>query len=198
MSEQVPENINIYLSNPNTKKEILGDSGPLERYIILMNDILQSKNQEYIKSIQTMESKIEELEEELTIIERKHEYSKSLIKNFHEMNKLWKHIGEKRLFIENETKNNIKTYKNKLTKYMRIGEIFTGIYIAIFSRFFSLGYTLNLFILLLLIISSQEYFLFNLKIPEFNETVEKIKKLTDEIKKTSTSQDYIHEFIDAL
>jgi site-specific recombinase XerD len=143
-----PENINIYLKNANAKKKILGnDTGSYERYIILMNDTLQSQNQENIKNIQIMETRIEELDEELLNLERKNEYIKSLLKNFHEMSKSWKNIGENRLTIIQNTRNTFLINKQISVKNIRYLETIMTFFIAFLCKFYSLSYAINVAIM---------------------------------------------------
>jgi len=194
-----PENINIYLKNANAKKKILGnDTGSSERYIILMNDTLQSQNQENIKNIQIMETRIEELDEELLNLERKNEYIKSLLKNFHEMSKSWKNIGENRLTIIQNTRNTFLINKQISVKNIRYLETIMTFFIAFLCKFYSLSYAINVAIMFFGIAVLQEYIFMKFTLPEYEDIEYLISNTLKEIEKTTTAQDYIHEFIDTL
>ena len=58
------KDVNIYFTNDKTRDNTLKDSTPYERYIILMNESLQSENKKLCSENNVLESRISELEEE--------------------------------------------------------------------------------------------------------------------------------------
>lgn len=200
-SDSENENIHIHLNNGNRKKVFGEDENnvkPSEKYIILMNDNLQSKEKEYIVSIKELENKVEELEDETESLEKKNNYLKGLLKNFHEMDKLNKELVENNIYSNEISLHTIKYFKYHATKHLRYLEILLIGFLGIFYEFYTINITMNLFFILAIVISFQESTLMNLKLPEYKEKEKRNKEIIDEIKKTEASQDYIHEFIESI
>lgn len=195
------DNIHIHLSDLN-KKKVFGEennkSDCAEKYIILMNDNLQTKQKTDMLTISTLEQRVEELEEEVEAVEKKNTYLKSILKNFHEMNKNNKELTKNNNYMYENSCSTLKYYKYRATKHLRYLEaILMGI-LGIFYEFYPLQYFLNVFMVLAIIVAFQESTLLNFITPKFPEKEARNKEILDEIQKTEKAQDYIHEFIDNI
>lgn len=198
---QQNENIHIHLSDVNKKsKEQIFDNQDHEylTYVINVNNTLQSKQKEDMLNIHDLEQKIEEMEDEVDSVEKKNSYLKSLLKNFHEMNKMSKELSKNNIFIKENIEVSVNFFKYRATKHLRYLETLLMIFLGIFYEFYALDYTVNVFIMLVIIVAFQESTLMNLIIPSFPEKENKNKEIITEISKINKSQDYIHEFIDNI
>ena len=81
-----------------------------EAYIIHMNEELRKINIDSIKSLQLLQIKNDELEEEVGSLEAKHNYNKNLLKNFHEMTKYYQEIDEYRIYMSENTQLGIRYF----------------------------------------------------------------------------------------
>jgi hypothetical protein len=191
---------NIHLSDLN-KKKVFEENNKFdcaEKYIILINDNLQTKQKSDMVTISSLEQRVEELEEEVEAIEKKNTYVKSILKNFHEMNKNNKELTKNNNYMYENSCNTLKYYKYRATKHLRYLEaILIGI-LGIFYEFYPLQYFLNVFMVLAIIVAFQESTLLNFITPKFPEKEARNKEILDEIQKTEKAQDYIHEFIDNI
>ena len=107
MDSTKKETINIFLkNNDNTtdKNDILKDSTPYERYIIQMNETLQIDNRNLVKEVNDLEKKNNELEEENESYDTSKRYTRGLLKNLVELEKLHSQITFNTKFILLENK----------------------------------------------------------------------------------------------
>ena len=58
------KNVHIYLAKPKDKEDVLEEAGSYQKYIILMNESLQSENRRHIIKIAQQVERIEGLEDE--------------------------------------------------------------------------------------------------------------------------------------
>ena len=198
MSEQLPKSTDTFLNSNEDKENVLNGVSSSEKYIIHLNDTLQVKNTKNIKTIQNLENHIEELEEDIESLEKKHEYNKDLLKNFHEMTKWHAKISEYRLDMFENTRKSVNYFKYKALRHLRYLEALMIGFATIFYEIYPLSYTMNVIVMLIVIDAFQKSILINLNLPVFNAKQEKIDTINEEIKKTTASQDYIREFISKL
>jgi hypothetical protein len=99
----------------------MNDLSAERKYIILQNDTLQAENREYSKKIKELENDIEELEIDSGKMEKSMTYIKGMLKNFVEVDRLYKKIEveqtelQSKININNESKK--YTYFTELIKY---------------------------------------------------------------------------------
>lgn len=203
MDSTKKETINIFLkNNDNTtdKNDILKDSTPYERYIIQMNETLQIDNRNLVKEVNDLEKKNNELEEENESYDTSKRYTRGLLKNLVELEKLHSQITFNTKFILLENDKYIKNFYNNQKYYFRLLEYF-------YIIFFSFTFNLNLFTYLQFFIFSisigsvfiyNEYMFYIFNIPDFNLERQKIKDVEQEIKKINDSQDFLNDYIDCL
>jgi len=195
-TEQTNDRVNIFLGNDSTKNDILSSASPQEKYIILINDTLQSENRQHIDRVKELESQVEELEGDIERMEKGKACLKGMLNNFNEMNKMKTKVVKFETEIHQETTNHIKLFKHKATKQLRMLEAFMVCVLGICYEWqFS-----NCYILvgvMMIFIADSESTLDNLIIPTFTEKENKLKELYSEIKEADKAQDYIHELIES-
>lgn len=179
---------NIYLNSETVKNKVFKDSTAQTRYIILMNDTLQSENRNLNNRIAELEMKQNEMDEEADKNDTSKRYIKGLLKNLVELEKMRDEISK----ISKNITHNIKNSYNKLLNIVTI-----IIMIIILSPIIYFNYY-QLFSIITLIF----YFVKNkLKIticPEFYDENKKINEIEIEIKKIKDTQDFLSEYIDNL
>lgn len=195
MSES-KETVNIYLHDSDEKKRVLSEASPREKYIILMNDTLQSENRTNMLRLKELENQIEELEGDSERLETSNNNLKGLLKNFHEMDKWRREVNELELKIIKNHKKFINHYKYRATKHLRILQTLMLLFVAVYYEYFSFTQTLPLIVMFLIIASFQESTLYHLRLPIYNVEEKQLEALQTEINRTIKAQDYIHEFLD--
>ena len=193
---------NITDVNKKNREKVFGGekdhTNCAEKYIILLNDNLQIKQQEDMLTIQALEQKIVDFEDEIYSLEQKNSYLKGLLKNFHEMNKMSKELSKNNISMKKNTDTMLKFFKYRATRHLRYLEGLLVIFLCIFLEFYPIDYTINVFVVLAIIVSFQESTLMNFIMPTFPEEESRNKEITTEIEKINKAQDYIHEFIDNI
>lgn len=189
----------IFLGN-TPKDQLLNNVSPESKYIINMNDFLQSQDREQRDKLSRLESDYEKLEEEQDNLERKLSYTKNLVKNFHEMNKWEEEIANhyKTMFVD--IKKDIKTFREQYWKYS--GRYMLPYFLFQVFIWYYLWRSIiqtTLFTCSLVICSLIVHEHFNsIKVKDFSSHVNRINEIEKEMKKTEASQDYIHEYIDNI
>ena len=117
------ENINIFLNTTEKNEKVLSSATPQESYIILMNDHLQSENQQYRDKNKDLEIKIDELETDNDRMEQGKTYMKGLLKNFNEINKSGKEENKCKQIILDNTQKELKSFQVRATKHLRMLEV---------------------------------------------------------------------------
>jgi hypothetical protein len=186
--------ISIYLKNDKIENDVLHNASSYEKYIILMNETLQDENRKLQAQIKDNESKISEYEEENENYDNSKRYTKGLLKNFIEIDKLRKKIHD---IYDNRNFNNESKLK-KLYNYNRLFEYFIILLVAFlwkvefFENFQLYFYVSTVFMYVYVI----EVFFYKMKTPtEYNDKIFETEK---EIKKISDSQDFLNEYIDCI
>ena len=195
------ENVSIYLTD-SCKEKVFGNDEslikPYERYIIHMNDSLQTKEKENLLLIQELESKVDIHEEEIETLEKKNGYLKGLLKNFNEINKWQKELYKNNSDMNYFTRVDIDSFKFKATRHLRFLEALLLCFLGISFECFSYQQTIIHFFIISIVVSFQESTLMNLAIPKFELETLRNNFLLKEIKDAEVSQDYIYEFIDSV
>lgn len=148
-----------------------------ESYIIDNNKRLQKENTELKIAVSILEQSIEELEEEIATEEKRNQYIKSVLKNFHE---IYKNMHEL-----NSVEYNINTNIYKLiAEIMPLIILLTSITISGF-------WYISPFFIPMCVIG------FKLRYDKLTSKLYASKsKLETNIKEIETGQDYIYEFIE--
>ena len=191
-----PENVNIYLGQSTEKDKVLADASPHERYIILMNETLQVDNRRLAGTVTDLESQVEELESDNSSMEKSKTYMKGLLKNFIEMTKWYKEICTHHDDIRAGIIQDLKAFKYKATRHLRILEGIMMVFMAVWYEYNTISIFLPVMGAITFMLAFQESTLMNLKICPYKTDTNKISDLTKEISKAEAAQDYIHVLID--
>jgi hypothetical protein len=195
-SEKISENVNIYMKNDSTKENILKDSSSYERYIILMNESLQNENKELNATIKNLEKQIADYEEEVDKYDVSKRYTKGLLKNLVELERLRTKISENNEKMYSDIKDDCnKTFKNNKF-YLRLYELITLVICAVLFEINFLDLFQFILFMNFIIINFYAFEKINIKIKnvkclENDELYIKIKKIND-------SQDFLNDYIDNI
>jgi len=194
------KDVNIYFTNDKTRDNTLKDSTPYERYIILMNENLQSENRKLCSDNNELEKRISELEEENESYDNSKRYTRGLLKNLVELEKLHSEISAKRKLMFLDSKNYITKYFKKYIYRFRILETFLICLSAIIYHNNIFTYK-HFFLFSIFFITPMVFteIIFNkFDLPVYTNDIEMIKETEEKIKKISDSQDFLSDYIDNL
>ena len=202
MSEEQNKQINIFLNSEEKKEKVFENSTSFERYIILQNETLQIKNKDLEEEVSRLSSSNDELEEDNGRMETGKRYTKNLLKNFVELDKLRVKVDEESSSYYKSIKNKNIVFKNRLYKHIRIFQFFMSIIscLILFDDEYSIQMFVNL-VNLLCVVSFLESMMINsckhidIKLVHNNKT---IKNLNKDIKEITDCYDFIHEHLDNL
>jgi hypothetical protein len=193
------KNVSIYLSSDETNKEVLKNASPYEKYIILMNETLQSENRKYVDTITYLTKSNTELEEESDKSETSTKYMKGLLKNFVEIDKSHVQILNINSKINRDTTHFYTNIKTKLELTLHYAQI---VLLFIFVTLLNTDIVSTKLLSLLVIIGSSafisEYQLKKYQLPSFDSEKKTIIILKKEIDKIMDGQDFIFNHIDSL
>jgi TolA-binding protein len=195
-TEQTNDRVNIFLGNDSTKNEILSGASPQEKYIILVNDTLQTENRQHIDRVKELESQVEDLEGDIERMEKGKACLKGMLNNFNEMNKMKTNVAKIETEIRQETTNHIRLFKHKANKQLRMLEAFMVCVLGICYEW-NFGNCYILAGVMMIFIADAESTIANLIIPTFSDKENKLNELHSEIKEADKAQDYIHELIES-
>lgn len=200
-SEKFNEHVNIYLNNNEAKENILKNSNPYERYIICMNETLQNKVIDQINNIKNLEENIKELDNEVDSYDTSKRYTKGLLKNLVEIEKMSCDILQnKEKSIKDSIELHRKCYENNKF-YLRIFEALSILIISISLNIFVFELEIIFMIFCYLLIFPMLE-IFNNKIVILNfeslDVKNKNEELFFKIKKIRDSQDFLSDYIDNL
>jgi hypothetical protein len=173
----------------------MNDLSAERKYIILQNDTLQAENREYSKKIKELENEIEELEIDSGKMEKSMTYIKGMLKNFVEVDRLYKKIEVEQTELQSKiNKNNASkkyTYFTEMIKYNLISIIFFMIcfYFDTYFTFFAFTFDKLLFVYLFYEYNKR----LNLNTTLTHSVIEDSRNKINDIHK---AQDYISELID--
>lgn len=195
-TEQTNDRVNIFLGNDSTKNDILSGASPQEKYIILINDTLQTENRQHIDRVKELESQVEDLEGDIERMEKGKACLKGMLNNFNEMNKMKTNVAKIETEIRQETTNHIRLFKHKANKQLRMLEAFMVCVLGICYEW-NFGNCYILAGVMMIFIADAESTIANLTIPTFSDKENKLNELQSEIKEADKAQDYIHELIES-
>lgn len=194
------ETVNIFFKNDTDKEKVLKDSSSYERYIILMNELLQSENRDLAYKNADLQQQISQLESDNETYDNSKRYTRGLLKNLVELEKLRNDVSKISKTRFNGIEKYITTYYEQQKQYFTyLKSIMIGIIAVIFHFKF---FTTYQFILCFVLVSSPIIFLElhfrKFKIPSYKADGEIIKAKEASIKEISDSQDYLSELIDNI
>lgn len=194
------KDVNIFFTNDNTKDNTLKDSTPYERYIILMNEMLQTENRKLTSEIHELEKNVGQLEEENETYDNSKRYTRGLLKNLVELEKMHSLISDKRKLMFLDSRDYINKYFKKYIYLFRVLECILVVFSAIIyhSNIFDIMQfsIFSVFFIFPLIFTEMIFNKFDL--PKYSKDIDDIKEIEDKIKKISDSQDFLSDYIDNL
>tara|TARA_B100000925_G_scaffold58398_1_gene38845 strand:+ start:1869 stop:2498 length:630 start_codon:yes stop_codon:yes gene_type:complete len=175
------------------------DDNNSTEYIISQNEKLTKDNQNLIKKNCKLNSKMEDLENELGLEEKKIVHLRGLLKNFKELSDLNEKIAKNSDAISTLSKKEIKIYSDKLNLNTNICSIIGVLWLSIlysYTNIYTVAFvSVYVFISQLCIISLDFSEVNYRKKKSYEKSNELIK---DEIKKLVDALDYINEYIDSI
>jgi hypothetical protein len=198
--DKLNKDVNIFFTNDNTKDNTLKDSTPYERYIILMNETLQSENKKLSSQINDLEKNVTQLEEENENYDNSKRYTRGLLKNLVELEKMHLQISAKNKLMFLDTKDYISNYFKKYIYLFRMLECILICFSAVIYHnnvFDVIQFSLfSVFFIIPLIFT--EMFFNKFDLPKYSKDIDAMKEIEDKIKKIKDSQDFLCDYIDNL
>ena len=189
----------IYLDS-SKKEKILDNAKTYEKYVILQNETLHTNVNELNNEVKRLECFVEELEEDNSRMEKSKGYTKNLLKNFAELDKLnikWRKESNKHYKeIQVKQKKIIKSVVDCVCLF----QFFASVYVAVCFYYFNgifrfmgemMIYGVSLYLSVKFINNNSKHIQFNLI-----EKTDKVKTINEDIKKINECYDFIHEYID--
>jgi len=200
MDKQLNKDVNIYFTNDKTRDNTLKDSTSYERYIILMNETLQTENRTLSSKISDIEKKVDILEEENDTFDNSKRYTRGLLKNLVELEKMHSQISAKHKLMFLDTKEYINKYFKKHIYYFRVLECILICFSALIYHnnvFNDMEFLLfSIFFIIPIVFTEMIFSKFDL--PKYSNDIDTIKEIEDKIKKINDSQDFLSDYIDNL
>ena len=196
MSDDTEKTVHIYLGKPEEKERVFANASSHEKYIILMNESLQSENRRLTIKITEQTQRVEELEGDEDRAEVRMNNVKGLLKNFNEMHKWDKEVSQKTAAMLSKTRDNVNGFKQKAVRHFYYLQGVLLCFLCLHIEMFSATESLSVGTILAIVVAFQISTLRNLVLPTFPTEEKRIKELLKELKTTLAAQDYIHEFID--
>ena len=194
------KDVNIFFTNDNAKDNTLKDSTPYERYIILMNEMLQTENRKLSSEIHELEKNVDRLEEENESYDNSKRYTRGLLKNLVELEKMHSQISAKHKLMFLDSRDYINKYFKKYIYLFRLLECMLVVFSAVIYHnniFDTMQFSLfSVFFIFPVIFTENIFSKFD--IPNYSNDFDTIKEIEHKIKKISDSQDFLSEYIDNL
>ena len=208
MEEQNPVHINIYKEN---KESVDSSSNKAEAYIILMNEELNNKNRELIQQLSDLTYEKEQLEEDNEKMEKSTTYQRGLLHNLSELNKLEVEVSKNEKELNKNLIEENKYLKQKIKDKEYNAKLFVGLVFIVLLIQSSIQ-LISFVSLIYIILSSIGVFIvgkFNNSLIFSVNSLEKFEKKRDvitdyikaksgEIKKITSSSDFLGDFIDSM
>tara|TARA_B110001469_G_C9639977_1_gene321668 strand:- start:1942 stop:2568 length:627 start_codon:yes stop_codon:yes gene_type:complete len=208
MEEQNPVHINIYKEN---KESVDSSSNKAEAYIILANEELNNKNRELIQQLADLTYEKEQLEEDNEKMEKSTTYQRGLLHNLSELNKLEVEVSKNEKELNKNLMEENKFLKQRIKDIEYNAKLFTGLVFIVLLIQSSIQ-LISFVSLISIILSSISIFIlgkFDKSLIFSLNSLEKFEKKRDaitdyikaksgEIKKITSSSDFLGDFIDSM
>lgn len=202
--ESSGKNLNIYLGSSDNKQLVLENASASEKYIIFMNDNLQTENKELRIKIDDITKEKDELQDDNEKFDTSKRYMKGLLKNLVEIEKL--HDEVKKIYIDIHEKR-VKDEKIMIDNFFRFLnklKIIFSVLFAITMHFELVNhiYVFTLSFLIIVCILASESVVRHIKSITNNSSIQllmnNINNKENEIKVIKNTQDFLDEYIDNL
>jgi hypothetical protein len=200
MEDKRTETVNIYMKTDSDKEHVLLGAAPHEKYLILINETLQSENKELVIKNKELETANECLTDDSDTLDVSMRYTKGLLKNLVVLDQLRKTDSVLTRKITTSTIKYIENYKKQALYHLRI---LYSIFIASFgimweTEYLQVGQFTVVFFMIVISILFIENMVRNLKIPTCVTYNTRIKDIQNEIKVITDAQDFLSDHIDNL
>ena len=198
-SEASQTEYKIYLDSVK-KDKILNDANTYEKYVIFQNETLHAKVNELLDKVKELESSVEELEDDNGRMEKSKGYTRNLLKNFSELDKLnieWRGESKKHYKEIQKIHNSVFDFTYQcvvlfnvvLTIHLAISFYVGNSIPYVIFRTGIYGFFLYL---------SIKFYLVTIDQIKFNliEQTDKVNPIKENIKKINDCYDFINEYID--
>lgn len=193
------ENVNIFLNTDQKHKEILENTSAEQKYIILQNDYLHSRNQALLIESTNIKNINEELEQDNGRLEQRITYITGILKNFHALNKLYKELSQHENKMFDNSRKDFHNFHSKAKYHLRILQSFLFTFIGVCYEYYEFKYFIPILIVITCIMAFQESTTLNMpRLICQKEDWVKTNSIKDEIENINNAQDYIHEFLDQV
>lgn len=208
MEEQNPVHINIYKEH---KESVDSSSNKAEAYIILANEELNNKNRELIQQLADLTSEKENLEEDNEKMEKSTTYQRGLLHNLSELNKLEVEVSKNEKELNKNLMEENKYLKQRIKDTEYNAKLFMGLVFIVLLIQSSIQ-LISFVSLISIILSSISVFIlgkFNNSLIFSVNSIEKFEKKRDvitdyikakseEIKKITSSSDFLGDYIESM
>jgi hypothetical protein len=194
------ENFHIYLKSDKEKDMVLKDASPHEKYIILLNETLQTENRELRETITKNENAIETLEEDVDKLENSKRYMRGFLNNILIVEKLHKKKCE-------DYEKMLKSYDNYIYNINRIANKQLSILVAVLMAIMGIVYEFEffnlfqyIFVCSIMICYTAFYngLVRNVKSPDTSSIKLSINAIDKEIIELNKGQDFLHEYVEIM
>ena len=208
VKEQNPVHINIYKEN---KESIDSSSNKAEAYIILVNEEIHNKNRDLLQEVADLNSEKEQLEEDNDKMEKSITYQRGLLHNLSELNKLEAIVTKQEKELNKNLMEENKFIKQRIKDIEYNAKLFMGLVFIVLLVQSSIQ-LISFKILISTIVSGATVF----KVGKFDKTlifnasslekfekkrdaiIDYIKARSEEIKKITSSSDFLGDYIDSM
>ena len=181
-SSQYDDTLEHLVLTTQETERILSVSTPHEKYIILLNDILQAKNRNYIQIIKDLEISLSEIKIESN-------YAHNLLNNYMKIKKLYGELSDNQNYIIQNTRYTHNIFKQKAIRHLRIFQSLLLIFLAIWYEYHIAWVDfLPILGIFAVFVAFQESTLYNLRFSDCKENFDRIYFLQTEI--TDSVEDY--------
>ncbi len=205
MSTDKIEHVNLYFKNNDSREELFKNTNPYEKYIITMNESIQVENRELKERVKDLEHELQERVEEIDTYDVSKRYTKGLLKNLVELEKLRAQISKNNEESYKKIEEFIQNKKKKSDKYVNIYNFLIIILLYLVYQFNGLNFIIHsqFFVEILVFLLTYHIFTFNYTYIKINEKVPSFENIENinlelKIKKISESQDFLSDYIDNL
>ena len=197
--EERKETVNIYLKS-DSDRDILKGASPERKYIIIQNEQLHAENRKMRDRIYELEAKVSEQEEEEDKRDVSSRYTKGLLKNLVELEKMHSETAKLEKDILDRVEKFIILYKEKAVRHLRILQaILFAVFGILYETEYFIGFQLYIvFTMVIIIIAFTENMLKVLILPDYYDKMLRIKELHVDIKTIKDTQDFLSDYIDNL
>lgn len=198
--EPTNNNVRIYLKSDKENHDVLKDASSYEKYIILMNEVLQSENKDYRLKINNLEHQLSTTEEENDKNENSNRYMKGFLKNMVLISRLNKQKANDYENIANVSRNSVNQWKIKAKKHCRYMQCILVIVVALFHEFniFSISQNTIIAIIFMIFSAFHDSTIQNMTLPNFSTYHSSISNTEKELTDLEKGNDFLNDLVDVM